>query len=163
MSTYRPGTVVRYTPTRERHDPRWCREGTAIANEQGVLVDTYWCSGGDSHVLRRDDELASVEVLFHIDDYDELDRYGRGTPAVWETYHPDDRRRVTSQHGLQARYFVRKGATPDLETQIANAREAVREAEAEVEGAERRLERRRDELAALTEPRRRVLRERIKA
>jgi hypothetical protein len=145
---YRPGTVVRYTPDPSRHDPRWCREGYAIADSDGVLLDTYWQSGGDSHRLLPV-ELATVEVLFHLDDYDELDRYSKGSPPQWQTYHPNDRRRITSQHGLQARWFVRKGATPDLSTQIANAEDKVREAEDEVRCAQQRLDWKRQDLAAL--------------
>ena len=147
----RPGVVVRYTPDPSRHDPRWCREGTAIADARGLLVDTYWGSGSDSHLLLAV-EIETIEILFHLDDYDELDRYARGTSDLWATYHPDDRKRVTSQHGLQARWFVRKGSVPDLSTKIANAEEKVREAEASVRSAGWRLEWARIDLAGLLSP-----------
>ena len=147
---YRPGTVVRYTPDRSRHDPLWCREGTAIADDQGRLCDTYWGSGSEAHIVSGD-EMESVEVLFHLEDYDEPDRW-RPSKQQWATYAPEDRQRITSQHGLQERLFIRKGAEPDLTTQIANAEEKVREAEADVERAEWRLQWARKDLAALRNP-----------
>jgi len=143
----KPGTVVRYKPDPSRHDPRWCREGMAIADERGLLIDTYWGSGQDAHILRGA-ELEGVEVLFHFDEFDELDRW-RPNVQEWETYAPADRQRVTSQHGLQQRLFIRKGAEPDLATQIANAEEKVCEAEYNVESANRRLEWAREDLAKL--------------
>lgn len=145
----RAGDVVRYEPDPSRHDPRWCREGMAIADDRGVLFDTYWGSGSDNHRLLAV-EIASAELLFNLADYDELDRYDRATKGIWETYHPDDRRFVSSQHRLQFRRFVRKGATPDLATQIANAEEKVREADEAEASARRHAEWARVDLAALT-------------
>ena len=133
------GTVVRYRPDPSRHDPAWCREGMAIADSDGRLFDTYWGSMSEAHRLQPV-ELDTIEILFNVNDYDELDRYAHGSKAKWETYHPDDRRYVTSQHRLQCRWFVRKGASPDLATQIENAREAVREADEKVEFAKRQAE-----------------------
>lgn len=150
MTYHRPGTVVRYTPAPRfegDHQPRWCREGTAIANGHGLLVDTYWGSGSTAHIVR-DVEQRSVEVLFHLDDYDELDRW-RSDVNKWSTYAPQDRQRITSQHGLQQRLFIRKGAVPARATMIENARAKVAEAEAEVSSAQRRLEREQEDLAAL--------------
>lgn len=139
------GVVVRYTPDPARHDPRWCREGMAIADERGLLIDTYWGCGQDRHIVRGD-ELETVEVLFHLDDFDEL---GPRSKEQWKTYAPDDRQRVTSQHGLQERLFIRKGAEPDIATQIANAEEKVRQAEYDAESAGRHLDWAREDLAKL--------------
>jgi hypothetical protein len=119
----------------------------AIADERGELVDTYWVGGGDSHIVRGE-ELRSIEVLFHLDDYDELDHW-RPDQQKWMTYAPADRQRITMQHGLQQRLFIRKGATPDLATQIANAEEKVREAQEAVRSAEWRLEWAQKDLGAL--------------
>jgi hypothetical protein len=105
MITHKPGTVVRYRPERT-----WCREGTAIADDNGLLYDTYWHSGQD---VLSDAEAASAEVLFHLDDYEEIDRYQRMS-STWESYHPDDRRVITSQHRLQKRWLIRKDAVPHL-------------------------------------------------
>ena len=143
-----PGTVVRYRPDPSRHDPRWCREGMAIADARGFLFDTYWASGGDSHRLLPI-ERDTIEVLFYLSDYDELDRYSNVSKGVWATYAPDDRRLVTSQHGLIRRWFVRKGARPDLGTQIANAEEKVRDCEEAVRAAQRHLDRVRQDLDAI--------------
>lgn len=133
-----PGTVVLYTPDPSRFEPRWCREGIAIADGKGVLFDTYW-DGHDEHCLNKI-EVESAEVLFHLDDFDELDRYSQSSKSTWATYHSDDRKRITSQHGLQSRWFVRKGATPDLSTQIENAQEAVDSAKGKVRSDERSLQ-----------------------
>lgn len=144
----RPGVVVRYKPDPSRHDPRWCREGMAIADSAGVLFDTYWQSGNESHRLLPV-ELATIELLFHMDDYDELDRCSQTTKGLWATYHPDDRHVVTSQHRLQFRWFIRKGARPDIDTQIENAEEKVRECESRVESARQQLEWAQHDLDAL--------------
>lgn len=140
-TTPRPGTVVRYQS--ERAD-RWCREGMAIADDRGVLRDTYWDSG-NNHVLT-DSEAATAEILFVLAEYRELPQAER---LSWDDYHSDDRRWITSQHGLVVRLFVRIGAEPDLGTRIENARGAVREAEKGVDSAKRTLEWRRQELAKL--------------
>jgi hypothetical protein len=146
-TAYLPGTVVRYTPDPTRFDPRWCREGTAIADQHGRLVDTYWASMAEAHIVT-DAELPSVEALFHLDDYDEIARWQHDSER-WLTYHPDDRQVITSQHGLQKRWFIRKGAQPDLGTKITNAEERIREAESKLRSAEHELQWRRDELARL--------------
>lgn len=145
------GEVIRYQS--ERRD-RWCREGWAISDDYGRFVDTYWMSMSDAHVVTPD-ELATAAHQFWIDDYRELDRHGRGTPDEWLKYASGDRRRVTSQHGLQARYFVRHGAEDDLPTQLENALAALRRAEDDAESAQRRLGRaqeRVDELRELVTP-----------
>lgn len=146
------GQVVRYLPDRSRHDPHWCREGMAISDHNGRFIDTYWTGGGDSHVLNAA-ELATVEHLFWLDDYREVRTpSGRGTPSEWETYAEGDRQRVTSQHGLCVRYFIRNGAQPDMPTQIANAEERVRVAEGAVRSAEWGLENARRRLSELLAP-----------
>lgn len=146
---YRAGTVVRYTPDPSRHAPRWCREGMAIADDQGVLFDTYWQSGGDAHRLMPV-EVETAEFVFDVCDFDELDRHSRGSAAEWARYHPNDRQVITSQHGLQRRWFVRKGALPDLSTQIANAEDKVRATENEMRLTAQRLDWAREDLANLT-------------
>lgn len=139
MSTkteFKAGDVVRYDTGQDRH----CREGMAIAEARldgVVLFDTYWGTPGDRHLLTYD-ELAAAQVLFNLDDYDEFDRYSHVAPAKWMTYRPGDRETVTSQHGLQVRWFIRKGAEPDLQTQIENACEAYVDAESKLQSAERR-------------------------
>lgn len=146
---FKLGDVVRYAPER---DNRWCREGTAEAIQsvgKVILVDTYWGRyDGDSRALT-DAELASAELIFNIGGYDELDRYGQGSRDQWMRYAPADREQVTAQHGLQARWFIRKGAVEDLDTQIANAQELVGAAQEAVRSAENRLEWATQDLASL--------------
>jgi hypothetical protein len=141
-TTFTPGTVVRYKSERPNN---WCREGMALADERGRLVDTYWESTGEEHHLS-EVEIATVEVLFNVCDFMELPRHSEYT---WPDYHPDDRQVITSQHGLRRRLLVRHGARPDLPTRIENAREAVREAEEAVASAESSLRWRREDLARL--------------
>lgn len=141
----RSGDVLWYVP-----ETSHCREGTAFVNDRARALDTFWQpeGDGDSHALT-DQELATAEVRFNVNDYEPLDRYSRSSRGTWETYHPVDRARIPSQHGLQEQLFIRRGASPDIGTQVANARERVAEAESELSLAERRLEWRREELAAL--------------
>ena len=127
---------------------RHCREGVAV-EQRGVLFDTFW-GAGDSYSHRlTETEAKTAEFLFDTDEYRELDRYSRGAPAEWRTYAPKDRGAIPSQHGLRCRYFIRKGARPDMATQIENARQKVADAENALHSAETRLRWAREELAAL--------------
>lgn len=141
------GDVVEWSP-QDRH----CREGTAIALEthggQIKLFDTFW-DGYEDHVLTDAEEL-TAEVLFNLNDYDEIDRYKRES-QTWSKYAPEDRQRVTSQHGLQTRWYVRKGASEHWPTQIRNAEDAVAKCVAAVESAERHLRWAREDLARVEE------------
>lgn len=142
--SFKPGDVLSYIP-------RWhhARETTAFVRDDGTAVDTFWRHTDSSAAVLNEDELATAEVRFNANDYDALDIYSHSSRAEWLTYHPDDRGRIPSQHGLQEALFIRKGAKPHLDTQIANAERAVREALDEVNGAQRRLEWRREDLAKL--------------
>ena len=138
---WKVGDVVSYQPGpafKGQTDVRWCREGTAIAvaraDRSVMLVDTYWGTMSDAHMLA-DAEIETAELLFNLDDYDELDRYGRGSSYTWEKYAPTDRERVTSQHGLQVRWFVRKGASEDYGTKVQNARDRLADAESDLDSA----------------------------
>jgi hypothetical protein len=145
-SKFAVGDVLSYVPA-EYH----CREGMAIVHEGGRVLDTFWgTGGGDRHSLTAA-ELATAQLQFRLDDYDELDQYKPESPSIWQTYRPDDRHQITSQHGLQSRWFVRHGATPDLPTQIRNAEEIVESAESAVRSAQSTLKWRQQELVELRE------------
>lgn len=143
---FKPGDVVRYDTAQNHH----CREGMAIARQRPdgsvVLLDTYWRSSGDEYVLSEAD-LATVKQVFNLADYDELAE--RGSAEKSASYNPADRQTITSQHGLVVRRFIRKGAQPDLETQIENAQRLVDIAERTVESAKFTLECARRDLAEL--------------
>jgi hypothetical protein len=134
--TLKPGDVVRYEP-----DNRWTKEGLAVAEARGervILFDTFWGNSDRTHV-----EPAEFEVLFNLADYDVR------SAGEWERHHPNDRRVITHQHGLQRRYYVRKGAAEHLPTQVANARERVAEAEEKMRSAQWSLSGARRDLAAI--------------
>lgn len=135
------GDVVQYVPDPSRHDPRWCREGTAIAIQQGddvVLVDTYWHSlGQDAHRLN-DVERQTATLRFRLGDY--IEHKATASSDAWDHYRPDDRQVITSQHGLSVRRFVRIGAKPDHAVRIEVYKAKVRAAEDDLASAQRRLE-----------------------
>jgi len=124
-----------------------CREGVATEERPGVLLDTFW-TGGDRHRLTEKEAL-SIRERFDTDDFDELPRVG--SRGRWEMFAQADRASIPSQHGLAHRYFVRIGASPDLATQIENARERVAKTESDVRRAESALQWARDDLRALEE------------
>lgn len=144
------GDVLRYTP----EDGRWCREGMALVSQypSSSLLrahDTYWGSSGDRHLLT-DDELQTAELIFNVMDYDEIGSNSRHMDeAKWSTFAETDRQLITSQHGLQKRWFVRKGAEPSWEQQIKNARGALDEALREADAAVRNVGYRHAELTLL--------------
>lgn len=143
----KPGDVLRYRPARDH-----CREGIAFVRENGVIVDTFWhtfANGGDDIYRLRDAELVGATVLFNVNEYDALDRYASSSRERWLTFHPDDRGRITSQHGLQEALFTRKHAKPHLGTQIENARAALERAEFDLTQQQARVERLRIELASV--------------
>jgi hypothetical protein len=145
QSRFRSGDVLRYTPRRAH-----CKQGTAFVRDCGTPLDTYWSAFGDfEYGHLSDEELATAEVVFNVNDYDMLDKYSRGSRLTWETYSPDDRGRIGSQHQCQSVYFVRKGAQPDLMTQIQNARAALAAAESDLRGAQYAVDSRRRDLAKL--------------
>lgn len=149
-TVHKPGTVLRYRSDRAEageRDAYWCLEGTAVVRDNGAAFDTFWDSGSEAHRLTAS-ELARAEVLFDLDDYDEMDRW-RPDEQKWLTYAPEDRQRVTSQHGLQRRLYLRKGARPHRQTVLSNLRETVEEAEAEARSAQRNMEHAQEDLAAL--------------
>lgn len=129
---------------------RHCREGVATQDRPGVFLDTFWGGSGDRHRLNAT-EVLTLRERFDTDDFVELarDGYGSAARAQWQTFAPEDRESVSSQHGLQVRYFVRRGASPDLATQIENAQQKVAEAERALESATSRLHWAKDELRAL--------------
>lgn len=124
----------------------WCHEGLAEVTKRGVL-DTYWGTTSDSPLLER--EKDSAVLLFDIADYDELDRYCSSSKHRWNQFHPNDRQKITEQHGLRVRWFIKKGASPDFGTKIENARERLTEAEHELRSAQWRVESRKAEVAEL--------------
>lgn len=133
--------VYRYIP----QDPH-CREGVAVENDRGVLIDTFWGLGnsvGLTHVVGREQYL---EHLGNLNDYDRVDR---NAEHPFEDYAPADRLVIPSQHGFQRALFIRKGATPDQATKVRNARQALEDAVAAAESAQRRVERAREALAGL--------------
>lgn len=138
------GDVLSYVPWWHH-----CREGVAFVWDDGVARDTFWRHTDTSAERLTESELATAELRFNVNDYEALDLYAHSSRPTWMTYHPDDRGRIPSQHGLQEALFLRKGSKPDPSTQIANAQAAVEEAESELRSAEHRLERCRQDLAAL--------------
>lgn len=133
--------VYRYRP--QQHH---CTEGIAVENDRGVLLDTFWGldnSVGLSHVVGRE------QYLEHLGNLDDYERIGRNSEHPFQDYAPADRLVVTSQHGLERALFVRKGAAPDHGTQVANARQALEDAVAAAESAQRRVDSARRELASL--------------
>lgn len=143
----KPGDVLWYSPEGGTH----ARECLAFVREDGRVVDTFWhdFDRGSSSYHLRDVEIERAELRFNVNDYEAFDRYDRTAAGRWETYHPDDRARISSQHNLQEVLFIRKGATPDLGTKIKNAQARVAEAESDVRSAQHCLEWRRKDLADL--------------
>ena len=132
----RPGDVVRYEP-----QIRWCHDGIAVA-ETGrdgatILRDTYWLSSPKAVTPE------FFELLFNLNDYEDRPRH------TWETFAAKDRQVLWRQHGHCPIFLVRKNASPDLATQIENARERLAEAEAGVRSAQSRCDWARKELTEL--------------
>ncbi|OHU47406.1 hypothetical protein BKG82_27765 [Mycobacteroides chelonae] len=130
-----------------------CREGLAVAKDcdsSVVLVDTFWQGGSQDDHMLTEGEVSTAELIFNLEDYDELERYVPSSKELWNKYAPIDRQVVTSQHGSQERLFIRKGATPDWDTQIETARQVVAERERQLESATRGLEWARHDLAEVS-------------
>lgn len=139
MST---GDVYTYTP-KQHH----CHEGLAIEDERGNLIDWFWGSSRDSmldKLVGRDAE--DLKLIANLGDYDLTPRDGRESNRE---YAPEDRLVITSQHGLQRTYYIRKGAEPDRATKIANARHRIEKAQSELRAAEFQVEWARKELSVL--------------
>lgn len=135
---FRVGDVIRYEPK-----STWCHDGYAIARARRdgsvALFETYWSGGGDDNIVAPE----QCELLFNLADYEEKPEY------VWETFAPADRQYIPKHSGYHTVFLVRKVATPDLATQIENARERVTGAENKVRSAQHLLQWRQSELDAL--------------
>lgn len=139
--------VYRYT-TMRAHDPHWCREGWAVENERGSLVDTYWSlhdTGPDAHRLT-DEERATAERVANLDDYNPAGAVDLPMVGGFEGFDKADRLVVPSQHGLRLSKFIRKGALPSRDARIAYAERQVHEAFKERDSALRSIERAREDL-----------------
>jgi len=135
--------VYSYTIDGSNH----CKEGWAVETDDGALRDTYW--GSDRSRLSKD-EISSAVFQFDTDDFEVIERNSlRETTAEWMRYAPEDRKHIPSQNGLVVQWFVRKGAGPDLATEVSNQREAVEQAESWLRGAQLKLIGERDKLSEL--------------
>ncbi len=143
MNNFKIGQFYSYTVR-----DRWCREGLAEVTKRGIL-DTYWGPDGTENSPLTESEKASAVLLFDSADYDELDRYSSSSKHRWEQFHPDERKKTTEQHGCYTRWFVKKGAKPDLGTKIANARVRLSEAEQQLKSVKWSVESRTRELEEL--------------
>lgn len=136
------GDVLSWAPA-SRH----AHEGTAVVRrrDDGTLyaVDTFW-GFGENHVLRAD-ELAGATIEWN----KTLFRQADGRTETWSDFAPEDRRMITSQHSLQATYWLRPGAKPDHATKVAKAEEALRRAEDDLRSAQNHVEWRRRDLIKL--------------
>jgi len=136
------GDIYTYTP-KNNH----CTEGLAIEDERGRLYDWYWGSSRDSmldKIVSRD--AADLEFVANLNDYELTARDGLESN---KDYAREDRLVITSQHGYQRTYYIRKGAKPDLPTKIENARQRIIEAEAGLRSAEFKLQWAQEDLVAL--------------
>ena len=124
--------VYTYSP-KEYH----CTEGLAIENDRGLLIDWFW--GGDvvSHRQYVDRDAEDLKLIANLNDYELTPRDGRESNC---NYAPEDRLVITSQHGLQQTFYIRKGSIMDLATRIKNACERLEEAQSEMRSAQRRVE-----------------------
>ena len=126
----------------------WCREGIAEVIERGVF-DTYWGHNPSDSSPLSPEEKATAVLLFDSSEYDELDRYCSSSRHRWEQFHPSERKKTTEQHGCHKRWFIKKGAEPDIGTRINNAKARLSEAEQELKSAQWRVESRTKELEEL--------------
>lgn len=135
--------VYSYTIDGSRH----CKEGWAIETEDGTLRDTYWHS--DRSVLSKE-EVTSAVLEFDTDDFEELPlSRDERAPKRWMSYAPKDRGCIPSQHGLSRQWFIRRGASPDLSTEIENQENELSEARTALGMAQYRVDRAEEKLTDL--------------
>jgi len=133
--------VFQYTVEGSNH----AREGWAVEIGPGDFRDTYWSSDRYRLNVR---EVETLEFRFDTDDFEQITgNYGTGVPPHWKEYASEDRGRIPSQNGLSTMWFIRKGASPDLETQIRAQRadleqeeSSLRSVQARRDAAQRRLD-----------------------
>lgn len=124
--------VFRYTIEGSRH----AREGWAVEIGPGDFRDTYWSS--DRYQLGVK-EVESLEFQFDTEDFEPIiGDYGSGIPPIWTEYASEDRARIPSQHGLRSTWYLRRGASPDLDTQIRAQREILEREESSLRSVQAR-------------------------
>jgi len=103
------------------------REGWAAEIEPGLFRDTYSEVDGTELV---EWEIEGLHFQFDTDEFDELTGNSDGSaPAIWGTYSSENRGFIPSAAGTVHRWFIRKGANPDMSYEIARQRREVAEAE----------------------------------
>lgn len=120
---FHEGDVLDYTP-KHRH----ARSQTAVVETTGpwedlVAFDTYWSS---DRTRLTASELETATVRFNLGDFDEMQ-----LQVEIQDFHPDDRQALHNPNG-RTRYFRRKGAVPDLGTQLSNTEGLLADASEEI-------------------------------
>lgn len=124
--------VFQYTVEGSRH----AREGWAVEIAPGDFRDTYWSSDRYKLNVR---EVETLVFQFDTDDFEPITgNYGSGIPPIWTEYATEDRARIPSQHGLKPTWYLRKGASPDLDTQIEAQRDVLEREESNLRSVQAR-------------------------
>jgi len=124
--------VFRYTVEGSNH----AREGWAVEIGPGDFRDTYWSSDRYRLNVR---EVETLEFQFDTDDFEKIKGdYGSGIPPRWTEYAPKDRARIPSQHGLRPTWYLRRGSSPDLDTQIEAQRSVLEREETNLRSVQAR-------------------------
>lgn len=120
---FRAGDVLNYTP-KHRH----ARSHAAVVETIGpwadlVAFDIYWSA---DRTRLTGAELETATVRFNLDDFEEVQ-----LQVELQDFHPDDRNELYNPNG-RTRYFRRKGAVPDLGTQLSNTEGLLADANEEL-------------------------------
>lgn len=88
-----------------------------------------------------DAELNGAVLLFNRNDYVLVAGPSRSKaePSLWLSFKPGDRQRLTIANGNAVAYYVKKGAQPDLDTQIENQQQVIGQARLKAAEARARL------------------------
>lgn len=135
--------VFRYTIEGSHH----AREGWAVEIAPGDFRDTYWSSDRYRLNVR---EVETLDFQFDTDDFEPITgNYGSGIPPHWTEYAPEDRARIPSQKGLRTTWYLRRGASPDLDTQIEAQRVILEREDANLRSVQARRDEAQERLAGL--------------
>ncbi len=109
----------------------WCCSQFCIADDSGLLFDTYWGSGSSNKEVLP--ERCELKYLGNLNDYEPRDGN-----FVREKYRESDI--LDLRHGNGGACYLRKGAEPDEETMRRTIEKKIRDFIAERDHAARMVE-----------------------
>lgn len=117
----------------------WCMSRICIANDKGVLKDTYWHSGSSYNDVV-DPDKCELRFLGNLSDYEHVDKY------MLSYYADEDIMDISHCNNTCSGFYLKKGAKKSLEKIRAIIQQKIDEKLSDIRSAQYDVERLQKEL-----------------